>query len=53
MLATPKLADLSVLADHMDWRVILVGDPLQFSAVGRGGMFQHLIDHALAAASEA
>jgi len=46
MLATPKLADLGVLADHMDWRVVLVGDPLQFSAVGRGGMFRHLLDHA-------
>lgn len=46
MLATPKLADLATLADHMDWRVVLVGDPLQFSAVGRGGMFRHLIDHA-------
>lgn len=30
----------------MEWRVVLVGDPLQFSAVGRGGMFQHLIEHA-------
>ncbi|MGH9138279.1 MAG: AAA family ATPase [Acidimicrobiales bacterium] len=46
MLATPKLADLAALADHMDWRVALVGDPLQFSAVGRGGMFRHLIEHA-------
>jgi ATP-dependent exoDNAse (exonuclease V) alpha subunit len=46
MLATPKLADLAALADHMDWRVVVVGDPLQFSAVGRGGMFNHLIDHA-------
>jgi conjugative relaxase-like TrwC/TraI family protein len=46
MLATPKLADLIALADHLDWRIVLVGDPLQFSAVGRGGMFQHLLDHA-------
>jgi ATP-dependent exoDNAse (exonuclease V) alpha subunit len=46
MLATPKLADLAALADHLDWRVVLVGDPLQFSAVGRGGMFQHLIESA-------
>ena len=46
MLATPKLGDLTALADHMDWRVVLVGDPLQFSAVGRGGMFNHLLDHA-------
>ena len=46
MLATPKLAALADLADYLDWRVVLVGDPLQFSAVGRGGMFQHLIGHA-------
>jgi conjugative relaxase-like TrwC/TraI family protein len=46
MLSTPKLAELAGLADYLDWRVVLVGDPLQFSAVGRGGMFQHLIDHA-------
>lgn len=46
MLATPKLADLTALADHLDWRIVFVGDPLQFSAVGRGGMFQHLLDHA-------
>jgi hypothetical protein len=46
MLATPKLTDLIALADHLDWRIVLVGDPLQFSAVGRGGMFQHLLDHA-------
>jgi hypothetical protein len=45
MLSTPKLASLAALGDHMDWRVILVGDPLQFSAVGRGGMFRHLIEH--------
>jgi conjugative relaxase-like TrwC/TraI family protein len=50
MLSTPKLADLAALADHMDWRVVLVGDPLQFSAVGRGGMFRHLIEHAPAVA---
>src|SRR3546814_3808547 len=46
MLSTPKLAGLAALADHMEWRVVLVGDPLQFSAVGRSGMFQHLIEHA-------
>ena len=46
MLATPKLADLTALADHLDWRIVLVGDPLQFSAVGRSGMFNHLIEHA-------
>jgi conjugative relaxase-like TrwC/TraI family protein len=41
---TPKLAKLARLADEHDWRVILVGDPRQFSAVGRGGMFAHLVD---------
>src|SRR3546814_17876836 len=46
MLSTPKLAGLAALADHMEWRVVLVGDPLQFSAVGRSGIFQHLIEHA-------
>lgn len=42
--ATPKLAELARLADEQGWRVVLVGDPRQFSAVGRGGMFAHLID---------
>ncbi|HKZ24772.1 MAG TPA: MobF family relaxase, partial [Acidimicrobiia bacterium] len=42
--ATTKLADLARLADQHDWRVVLVGDPRQFSAVGRGGMFAHLIE---------
>ncbi|MCP3882822.1 MAG: AAA family ATPase, partial [Sulfitobacter sp.] len=32
------------LADDRAWRVVLVGDPMQFSAVGRGGMFEYLID---------
>jgi hypothetical protein len=41
---TPKLAELARLADEHHWRVILVGDPRQFSAVGRGGMFAHLVD---------
>lgn len=40
--ATPKLAELARLADQRGWRVVLVGDPRQFSAVGRGGMFAHL-----------
>jgi len=44
MLATDKLAALADLADIKRWRVVLVGDPLQFSAVGRGGMFEHLIN---------
>jgi conjugative relaxase-like TrwC/TraI family protein len=42
--ATPKLAELARLADSHRWRIVLVGDPRQFSAVGRGGMFAHLID---------
>ena len=42
--ATPKLAELARLADQHRWRVVLVGDPRQFSAVGRGGMFAHLVD---------
>ncbi|MGH8870974.1 MAG: MobF family relaxase [Acidimicrobiia bacterium] len=43
-VSTPKLAALFRLADHKDWRLVLVGDPRQFTAVGRGGMFAHLID---------
>lgn len=39
MLSTPKLAELLDVADDQGWRVVLVGDPLQLSAVGRGGMF--------------
>jgi conjugative relaxase-like TrwC/TraI family protein len=42
--ATPKLADLARLADQHGWRIVLVGDPRQFSAVGRGGMFAHLVE---------
>lgn len=42
--ATPKLAELARLAEHHGWRIVLVGDPRQFSAVGRGGMFAHLVD---------
>ena len=44
MLPTAKLAELADLADVKGWRVALVGDPLQFSAVGRGGMFGLLVD---------
>jgi ATP-dependent exoDNAse (exonuclease V) alpha subunit len=43
-VSTPKLADLARLAEDRRWRVVLVGDPRQFSAVGRGGMFAHLIN---------
>jgi conjugative relaxase-like TrwC/TraI family protein len=41
---TPNLAQLARLADQHHWRVVLVGDPRQFAAVGRGGMFAHLVD---------
>jgi conjugative relaxase-like TrwC/TraI family protein len=41
--STPTLARLADLADEKAWRVVLVGDPRQFSAVGRGGMFAYLI----------
>ncbi len=44
MVSTPKLAELAELADARGWRMALVGDPLQFSAVGRSGMFGHLIN---------
>lgn len=43
-VSTPKLAELARLADERQWRVVLVGDPRQFAAVGRGGMFGHLVD---------
>jgi len=45
-VSTPKLAQLAQLAQLADkkvWRVVLVGDPRQFAAVGRGGMFGHLV----------
>ena len=42
MVTTPDLAELAWLADHNRWRVVLVGDPLQFGPVGRGGMFEWL-----------
>jgi conjugative relaxase-like TrwC/TraI family protein len=44
MVPTPRLAELASLADRRGWRLALVGDPLQFSAVGRSGMFGYLID---------
>jgi conjugative relaxase-like TrwC/TraI family protein len=42
--STPKLGELFRLADEKDWRLVLVGDPRQFTAVGRGGMFAHLVN---------
>jgi conjugative relaxase-like TrwC/TraI family protein len=44
MVSTRRLAELAAVADSRGWRVVLAGDPLQFSAVGRGGMFGHLVD---------
>ncbi len=44
MVPTARLAELAELAERQGWRVALVGDPLQFSAVGRGGMFSHLVE---------
>ena len=44
MMPTVKLAELAELADLKGWRIALVGDALQFSAVGRGGMFGLLVD---------
>ncbi len=37
MLATPKLADLTALTDHMHWRVVLVGDPRSSPPSGAAG----------------
>ena len=42
MLNTADLYQLTRLADRQDWRVVLVGDPRQLQAVGRGGMFNEL-----------
>ena len=44
MISTPKLAQLAALADWHQWRVVLIGDPHQLAAVGRSGMFAHLVD---------
>ncbi len=44
MASTPKLGELFDLADRHSWRLALIGDPLQFAAVGRSGMFGHLVD---------
>jgi hypothetical protein len=44
MVPTARLAELAGLVERRAWRVALIGDPLQFSAVGRGGMFAHLVE---------
>lgn len=42
MLATSDLNHLTRLTDQHRWRLALIGDPHQLSAVGRGGMFAEL-----------
>jgi conjugative relaxase-like TrwC/TraI family protein len=42
MVGTGALADLVELAVSRQWRLVLVGDPRQLQAVGRGGMFDEL-----------
>ncbi len=43
-VSTPKLDQLARLSEEHGWRVVMVGDPRQFSAVGRGGMYAHLVN---------
>ena len=43
-VSTSNLARLIELAERCRWRIVMVGDPHQFTAVGRGGMFTHLVD---------
>jgi len=42
MIGTGSLHRLVVLAEQHRWRLVLVGDPYQLQAVGRGGMFHEL-----------
>jgi conjugative relaxase-like TrwC/TraI family protein len=42
MVATGALDELTTLAVSQQWRLVLVGDPRQLQAVGRGGMFDEL-----------
>jgi conjugative relaxase-like TrwC/TraI family protein len=42
MLSTPDLYRLVQFATEREWRLVLVGDPRQLQAVGRGGMFAEL-----------
>jgi hypothetical protein len=42
MIGTSSLEQLTRLAEHLDWRLVLVGDARQLQAVGRGGMFAEL-----------
>ncbi|MDQ6696078.1 MAG: AAA family ATPase [Actinomycetota bacterium] len=42
IIGTASLHQLVGLAQDHDWRLVLVGDPRQLQAVGRGGMFNEL-----------
>jgi conjugative relaxase-like TrwC/TraI family protein len=42
MVGTDSLGQLVGLANAHGWRLVLVGDPRQLHAVGRGGMFDEL-----------
>ncbi len=42
MVGTGSLDALVALATAQRWRLVLVGDPRQLQAVGRGGMFEEL-----------
>lgn len=42
MVGTDSLDQLVNLSDKQRWRLVLVGDPRQLHAVGRGGMFDEL-----------
>ncbi len=42
MVATPDLWRLTDLAQRLDLRIVLVGDPHQLQAVARGGMFPEI-----------
>jgi hypothetical protein len=42
MLGTSSLHHLTQLVHHLEWRLVLVGDPRQLQAVGRGGLFAEL-----------
>jgi hypothetical protein len=43
MLNTAHLRQLVNLAEWHSWRLVLIGDPLQLQAVGRGGLFDELL----------
>ena len=42
MIGTHDLGRLVTLAQRNEWRLVLVGDPRQLQAVGRGGLFDEL-----------